>query len=125
VICVLDIQRVVAEAYGISVADIKEPDGVGARLPTKVRPRQVAMFLARTHIMSRTYGDGTRPISFNLIGRHFGNRDHSTVFHAVNSIARERLKSKKLNTVLGSMERKMLAVDNLRESAFFTVGESA
>ena len=41
-----------------------------------MRPRQIAMFLAKT----------LTPRSLPEIGRRFGNRDHTTVLHAVRKI---------------------------------------
>jgi chromosomal replication initiator protein len=42
------------------------------------RPRQAAMYLAKT-LTTRSYPD---------IGRRFGGRDHTTVLHAVRTIER-------------------------------------
>lgn len=120
-----DIQLAVASTYGVSVADLKEPDGFGTRMPSKVRPRQLAMFLARTHCFSLNYGDGTRPISLTQIGRSFGNRDHTTVRHAIISIAEERLKNKFLSTIIGNLERQLLVVDKLHTAAFPMTAASA
>ena len=116
---VADIQRVVAAAYGASVAELKEPDGLGARLESKVRPRQIAMFLARTHCRHPYYGDGTQPLSLSEIGRRFGNRDHTTVRYAVSAIAEKRQKSKKLDIVISSIERQLEAVDKCSPKTFF------
>ena len=41
-----------------------------------VRPRQIAMYLAKS----------LTPRSLPEIGRRFGNRDHTTVLHAVRKI---------------------------------------
>jgi chromosomal replication initiator protein len=41
-----------------------------------VKPRQIAMYLAKT----------LTPRSFPEIGRRFGGRDHTTVLHAVRKI---------------------------------------
>jgi chromosomal replication initiator protein len=40
------------------------------------RPRQIAMYLAK-QLTSKSLPD---------IGRHFGDRDHTTVMHAVNRV---------------------------------------
>lgn len=66
------IQKVVAEKFGVRVADILSK----RRTKTVVKPRHVAMYLAKT-MTTRSLPD---------IGRRFGNRDHSTVIHAVNKI---------------------------------------
>jgi chromosomal replication initiator protein len=71
---VADIQRVVAEHYGLSPKIMREPDGAhGSRVPALARPRQVAMLLATRH---------TRH-TLSRIGDFFGGRDHSTVIHAI------------------------------------------
>lgn len=70
---VADIQRVVAEAYSTTVTDIIS----ARRTASVVRPRQVAMFLARTLTLK----------SMPELGHHFGGRDHTTILHAVRKIA--------------------------------------
>lgn len=67
-----EIMHVVAERYGVSIDDIKSD----RRNNNIVRPRQVAMYLSRK----------LTPRSFPEIGRRFGGRDHSTVWHALNKI---------------------------------------
>jgi chromosomal replication initiator protein len=63
-----DIQRRIAEAFGISVEQLVSP----SRAATVAWPRQVAMYLARE------LTDQTLP----AIGRAFGGRNHTTVMHA-------------------------------------------
>ncbi len=67
------IQKAVAERFGVKVADILSK----RRTKTVVKPRHVAMYLAKT-MTTRSLPD---------IGRRFGDRDHSTVIHAVNKIS--------------------------------------
>ena len=67
-----DIQKAVASHYGVTPADICSK----RRTQSVVRPRHVAMYLAKT-MTTRSLPD---------IGRRFGNRDHSTVIHAVNKV---------------------------------------
>ena len=67
-----DIQRVVARHYNVSKADLLS----ARRTRTIVRPRQVAMYLAKV----------LTPRSLPEIGRRFGGRDHTTVLHAVRKI---------------------------------------
>lgn len=67
-----EIQKVVATHYGITPADICSK----RRTQSVVRPRHVAMYLAKT-MTTRSLPD---------IGRRFGGRDHSTVIHAVNKV---------------------------------------
>ena len=67
-----DIQRVVSRHYNVSKADLLS----ARRTRTIVRPRQIAMYLAKV----------LTPRSLPEIGRRFGGRDHTTVLHAVRKI---------------------------------------
>src|SRR3954469_1714582 len=67
-----DIQRAVARHYNVSRADMLS----SRRTANVVRPRQVAMYLAKTLTLR----------SLPEIGRRFGGRDHTTVLHAVRKI---------------------------------------
>jgi chromosomal replication initiator protein len=67
-----EILRKVADHYNLRMSDL-----LSARRARQVaRPRQVAMFLAKS-LTSRSLPD---------IGRRFGGRDHTTVIHAVRKI---------------------------------------
>jgi chromosomal replication initiator protein len=65
---------VVAQHYKVTPLEIKS----SRRTDNIVRPRQVAMYLARTSTLK----------SLPQIGQVFGNRDHTTVIHAVRKIGR-------------------------------------
>ncbi|ESR25840.1 Chromosomal replication initiator protein DnaA [Lutibaculum baratangense AMV1] len=67
-----DIQRVVSSHYQLSRQDLVS----SRRNRAIVLPRQVAMYLAKT----------MTPRSLPEIGRRFGNRDHTTVLHAIRKI---------------------------------------
>lgn len=67
-----DILRVVAKHYNVTRADILSQ----RRTANVVKPRQVAMYLAKTLTLR----------SLPEIGRRFGGRDHTTVLHAVRKI---------------------------------------
>ena len=67
-----DIQRVVARHYNVSKTELLS----NRRTRTIVKPRQIAMYLAK--VMT--------PRSLPEIGRRFGGRDHTTVLHAVRKI---------------------------------------
>ncbi len=67
-----DIQRIVARQYNVSRADLLS----SRRTANVVRPRQVAMYLAKQLTLR----------SLPEIGRRFGGRDHTTVLHAVRKI---------------------------------------
>lgn len=68
-----EIQRKVAEHWNIRLTDMSS----ARRARAVARPRQVAMFLAK-QLTSRSLPE---------IGRKFGNRDHTTVMHAVNRVS--------------------------------------
>ena len=67
-----DIQRIVARHYNVSKSELLS----NRRTRTIVKPRQVAMYLAKV----------LTPRSLPEIGRRFGGRDHTTVLHAVRKI---------------------------------------
>lgn len=67
-----DIQRVVARHYNVSKVELLSD----RRTRTIVKPRQIAMYLAKVLTMR----------SLPEIGRRFGGRDHTTVLHAVRKI---------------------------------------
>jgi len=64
-----EIQKKVAEHWNIRLTDMSS----ARRARAVARPRQVAMYLAK-QLTSRSLPE---------IGRKFGNRDHTTVMHAV------------------------------------------
>jgi chromosomal replication initiator protein len=68
-----EIQRKVAEHFSIRLTDMTS----ARRARAVARPRQVAMYLAK-QLTSRSLPE---------IGRKFGNRDHTTVMHAVARVA--------------------------------------
>ncbi len=71
-ISIQEIQKRVCEHYNIRIAEMSS----ARRARNIARPRQVAMYLAKI-LTSKSLPD---------IGRHFGDRDHTTVMHAVNRI---------------------------------------
>jgi chromosomal replication initiator protein len=73
-ITVDEIQKTVADHYGLKQADLLSE----RRTRAVARPRQTAMYLAK-QLTTRSYPD---------IGRRFGGRDHTTVLHAVRTIDR-------------------------------------
>ncbi len=67
-----DIQKIVSQHYNVSRTDLLS----ARRTRTIVLPRQIAMYIAKS----------ITPRSLPEIGRRFGNRDHTTVLHAVRKI---------------------------------------
>ena len=68
-----EIQKKVSEHYNIRLTDMSS----ARRARNVARPRQVAMYLSK-QLTSRSLPE---------IGRRFGNRDHTTVMHAVSRVA--------------------------------------
>ena len=73
-----EIQKKVAQHFNIKVSDMSS----ARRSRTVARPRQIAMYLSK-NLTSRSLPE---------IGRRFGNRDHTTVIHAVRKV--EELRNK-------------------------------
>lgn len=69
---IADIQAAVVKHFGITMTDLLSP----RRTHKVIRPRQIAMYLAKTMTL-RTLPE---------IGRRFGGRDHTTILHAVRKI---------------------------------------
>jgi Bacterial dnaA protein helix-turn-helix len=87
---ITEIQRLVAKRYKVKRADI-----LSARRTADVTlPRQIAMYLARTMTLRAT----------TEIGRRFGNRDHTTVLHAVQKIERMRARDPEFDAQIRALE---------------------
>ncbi len=69
---VKNIQNVVANHFDISVMDMVS----ARRTKNLILPRHVALYLAKE----------MTELSYPVIGRYFGGRDHSTIIHAVEKI---------------------------------------
>ena len=92
-ITVDEIQKAVAEHYGMRQADLLSE----RRNRAIARPRQAAMWLAK-HLTTRSLPD---------IGRRFGGRDHTTVLHAVRRIEALRADDPQLARDLEVLTRKL------------------
>ncbi|HEY9056430.1 MAG TPA: chromosomal replication initiator protein DnaA [Aurantimonas sp.] len=86
-----DILKFVSRHYNVTRTDLLS----ARRTRTIVRPRQIAMYLAKT----------MTPRSLPEIGRRFGGRDHTTVLHAVRKIEGERANDEKLSEELDLIRR--------------------
>ncbi len=71
-VSIQEIQKRVSEHFNIRIAEMSS----ARRARNIARPRQVAMYLAK-QLTSKSLPD---------IGRHFGDRDHTTVMHAVSRV---------------------------------------
>ncbi|WP_333587695.1 chromosomal replication initiator protein DnaA [Phenylobacterium sp.] len=87
------IQKAVAEHYGLKQADLLSE----RRARAVARPRQAAMWIAK-QITTRSLPD---------IGRRFGGRDHTTVLHAVRRIEALRAEDPALARDLDVLLRKL------------------
>jgi chromosomal replication initiator protein len=74
-----DIQKETAKHYAITVSDLISK----SRKQHTVLVRQMAIFIS--HELTT--------LSLTKIGKHFGNRDHSTVIHAIKKINEKMLES--------------------------------
>ncbi|HCZ16612.1 MAG TPA: chromosomal replication initiator protein DnaA, partial [Candidatus Accumulibacter sp.] len=78
-----NIQKTVADYFKMKVADLFSRK----RTRVIVRPRQIAMWLAKN----------LTTLSYPAIGAAFGGRDHTTVLHAVRTIDDLRTRDNDLN----------------------------
>jgi chromosomal replication initiator protein len=90
-----EIQRAVCEYYRIDRSEMSSK----RRARAVVRPRQVAMYLAK--VMT--------PRSYPEIGRKFGGRDHSTVIHAVRLVEGLRSQDSEMDNDVRTLLRQLEA----------------
>lgn len=86
-----DIQRAVCAHYKIDRLEMSSK----RRAREVARPRQVAMYLAKT----------LTPRSYPEIGRKFGGRDHSTVIHAIKTIEALRVSDSGIDSDIARIRR--------------------
>jgi chromosomal replication initiator protein len=84
------IQRIVAEHFGMRVADLKQKNNSR----NVVVPRQIAMYLAKQMTEA----------SLPEIGRQFGNKHHTTVMHSIAKIDEQRREEKDLDRTLNKLQ---------------------
>jgi chromosomal replication initiator protein len=89
------IQKVVAGYFNVRVSDLKSR----RRQHTLIRPRQVAMYLARKHSGA----------SFPDLGSRFGNKDHTTIMSAVRRVEAMLEGDAALRSQIGELERQLHA----------------
>ena len=88
-----DILRIVSRHFAVSKQDILSQ----RRHRSVVRPRQIGMYLAK-HLTSRSLPE---------IGRRFGDRDHTTVLHAIRKIDKEVGENPRLKDELEELKRQL------------------
>lgn len=87
------IQEVVSNYYGITADDITSKK----RTAAIAYPRQIAMYLSRKML----------ELSTPKIGELFGGRDHSTIIHGCDKIAKDLENSPKLQKEIAEIENKI------------------
>ena len=88
------IQALVAEHFGVRPIDMTSD----RRARAVSHPRQVAIWLARRHTT----------LSLPAIGRHFGDRDHSTVMYACRRIESFAATDPDLAAAIAAIEARLL-----------------
>ncbi len=86
-----DIQRAVCAHYKLDRMEMSSK----RRAREVARPRQIAMYLAKT----------LTPRSYPEIGRKFGGRDHSTVIHAIRTIESLRVSDPAIDSDIDRIRR--------------------
>jgi len=93
-ISISDIRQVVADRFGLKVADL-----ISKRRTRNIAlPRHIAMYLCRKHTTA----------SYPEIGQQFGGRDHSSVIHAANVVAQKVNENTDVVELIKELERKLL-----------------
>lgn len=87
---IAEIQSIVANRFHVPVGEMTS----ACRERRYARPRQVAMYLART-VTHRSLPE---------IGRRFGGRDHTTAIHAVRQIEKLRAADWELDSDIKALE---------------------
>ena len=88
-----DILRLVSRHYGVSKSDILSP----RRHRSVVWPRQIGMYLSK-QLTTRSLPE---------IGRRFGDRDHTTVLHAIRKIDGEIANDSRLKDEIDELKRQL------------------
>ena len=90
-VTVESVQQVISAQFAVKLTDLKSP----RRTRSLAFARQVAMYLARKMANA----------SLLSIGEKFGNRDHSTVIHAIQVIEKRRDEDPGFHSTLEGLER--------------------
>ena len=98
-----DQQKIITPEYIISVVaehyhDVTVADLCGNKRSSKiVTPRQIAMYLCRDIIDT----------SLKTIGKHLGDRDHTTVMHGIEKIEKEIQTNDNLKNSIETLKKKI------------------
>jgi len=85
--------QIIADNYNLTVEDLKSKK----RLAKIAVPRQIGMYICRTHLKE----------SLPKIGSEFGGKDHTTVMHSVDKIKKEIAKDKTLEEEINKLIAKI------------------
>lgn len=86
-----EITGLVADAYGVTVPELRS----AGRTRRLVVPRQLAMLLTKT----------LTSLSLKEIGKHFGNRDHTTVLHGIQRAEKLVAEDQRARDVVADVQR--------------------
>lgn len=86
-----EIVNTVCKYFNVKMADLRSKK----RTKSISFPRQIAMYMLREK----------QSMSLQEVGSLFGGRDHSTVLHAVNSIAERFEESKEIQLIISTLEK--------------------
>lgn len=89
-ISISTIKKCVANYYGLKISQLSSSN----RTKNLVMARHIAMYLCRKHL----------DVSFAVIGKEFGNRDHSTVVSAYDKIEKGLKKDSNLKIAISEIE---------------------
>lgn len=92
-ITIENIQKIVAEYYGISANELLSKK----RNKQLVYPRQIAMYLCRK----------LTDASYPQIGEQFGGRDHTTVLHAFEKVEKDMMHDQELRKTINELCKKI------------------
>ena len=110
-ISITDVQRAVARAFRLGVGEMLSR----ARHNRVACARQVAMYLCR-ELAGGPAGHRRRAASFPRIGRAFA-RDHTSVIHACNVVARRRIAEAGFARLLDTIVRDLNTASNTPRAA--------
>lgn len=88
-----EIINAVCKYFGVKLADLRSKK----RTKSISFPRQIAMYVLREKLN----------MSLQEVGSIFGGRDHSTVLHAVNTIADRYDESKEIQLIISTLEKEL------------------
>lgn len=87
------IMQVVSDHFGITPLDIASQK----RIRSVVFPRQIAMYLCRS----------MTAVPLQIIGKYMGGRDHTTIIHGAEKIAKDMEKNESLRSTIETLKKKL------------------